>query len=162
MAKKRNNLKDKDGNIIIPNILINKDEQPFGTNTYDKETINEMTKYVYSTTETKTNKVWIDKKTVYSKVVNAVIDGQEECKISLGISDIDTLVDVEGFIHLPSKDIRPLFGGYFGDFVKYGYQYFIRPENNDYKLVLQFGTDIRSGLKNGKLSATLYYTKTAN
>ena len=42
MEKKRNNLKDKDGNIIIPNILIDKDEQPSGTNTYDKETIDTL------------------------------------------------------------------------------------------------------------------------
>lgn len=48
----------------------------------------------YSTEETKTNKVWIDGKPIYRKVISGFTYGAENISVNTGISNIATIIDL--------------------------------------------------------------------
>ena len=89
-------LKDKDGNTIIPNILVDSDGQPAGANTYNKPAIDEIIVDKYSTNETKTNKIWIDGKPIYRKVFVGKIEGNS-CTIKIDVEDYN-LVSYKSYV----------------------------------------------------------------
>lgn len=60
---------------------------------------------VYSTNETKTNKVWIDGKPIYRKVSEiGDLAANIEHSINVNISNLDTMVDMRGFSSIPSNN----------------------------------------------------------
>lgn len=69
-----------------------------GTDTYGCDYINSMD--VYSTNETKTNKVWIDNKPIYRKILNIgnLASSTGTINYTHNISNIDVVVNQEGFI----------------------------------------------------------------
>lgn len=68
--------------------------------------INEALEDVYSTTETKTNKVWIDGKPIYKKVIEYTISNTINTYVSIAhnINDIETKVSCETY-YLYSNEI---------------------------------------------------------
>ena len=64
---------------------------------------------VYSTNETKTNKVWIDGKPIYRKVSEiGDLAANIEHSINVNISNLDTMVDMRGFSSIPSNNFSVL------------------------------------------------------
>lgn len=78
--------------------------------TWSSEKINEEIKEVYSTDEVKTNKVWIDGKPIYRKVVTQTFTtpGSENIISGFDISLIDTIISFYGSIKQPSGTIVPI------------------------------------------------------
>lgn len=59
---------------------------------------------VYSTTETKTNKVWIDGKPIYRKVVDlGTLPNATTKTVSHGISNLDVIIKWTGYVERPSN-----------------------------------------------------------
>lgn len=87
------------------------DDTKIGTqSTWSSGKINEENKEVYSTDEVKTNKVWIDGKPVYRKVVTQTITTSSSENIISGfdISLIDNIISFYGSIKQPSGTIAPI------------------------------------------------------
>ena len=63
----------------------------------------DMMQEVYSTEEVKTNKVWIDGKPIYRKVIANNVSCGPSTTISLSSIGIDTLIEVKSF----AKSIWP-------------------------------------------------------
>lgn len=78
-------------------VCINGDLYIADENRNNKKSIKEYMQEVYSTTEVLTNKVWIDGSQIYRKVINFTT-GSGNNYIILTDSNIDTIVDVNGFI----------------------------------------------------------------
>ena len=78
--------------------------------TWSSRKINEEIKEVYSTDEVKTNKVWIDGKPIYRKVVTQTITTSSSENIISGfdISLIDNIISFYGSIKQPSGTITPI------------------------------------------------------
>ena len=104
----------EDGQIITVNNTI--DGIPIGSEfEYDGEEVPDGYEEVpveddivdtYSTEETKTNKIWIDGKPIYRKVYQYTTEaGANPVQFSeIGITDIDTIVDISGFTRQPSSN----------------------------------------------------------
>lgn len=104
----------EDGQIITVNNTI--DGIPIGSEfEYDGEEVPDGYEEVsveddivdtYSTEETKTNKIWIDGKPIYRKVYQyTTAAGANPVQFSeIGITDIDTIVDISGFTRQPSSN----------------------------------------------------------
>ncbi len=78
--------------------------------TWSSQKINEEIKEVYSTDEVKTNKVWIDGKPIYRKVLTQTITTSSSENIISGfdISLIDNIISFYGSIKQPSGTITPI------------------------------------------------------
>lgn len=72
--------------------------------------LSDVIKEVYSTDEVKTNKVWIDGKPIYRKVVTQTFttSGSENIISGFDISLIDTIISFYGSIKQPSGTIVPI------------------------------------------------------
>lgn len=93
----------------VANALI--DDTKINTqSTWSSKKINEENKEVYSTDEVKTNKVWIDGKPIYRKVVTQTITTSSSENIISGfdISLIDNIISFYGSIKQPSGTITPI------------------------------------------------------
>lgn len=62
---------------------------------------------IYSTSEVKTNKVWIDGKPIYRKVVDfGALPNAVTKSVASGISNIDTITDYYGIFHGTNANLR--------------------------------------------------------
>ena len=78
------------------------------TDAYSCDYVNEAIQDVYSTTETKTNKVWIDGKPIYRKVVQLSNVGRGYIAHNHGITNVDKLITMVGILDDGSTGIRYL------------------------------------------------------
>lgn len=87
---------------------INKDLIISGTGVTLEETINQPD--IYSTTETKTNKVWIDGKPIYRKVINfGSLPNNTTKYIPHNINNIDKVIEIRGYAtESGTKNFYPL------------------------------------------------------
>ncbi len=69
-------------------------------NTYACDYINDIVEDNYSTSEVKTNKVWIDGKPIYRKVIsNITTPSTTNSWVSIGsVSNVSTLINMYGFV----------------------------------------------------------------
>lgn len=113
---------------------------------------------VYSTTEVKTNKTWIDNKPIYMKIIQQTLTNTEEQSYDLNITDLSSIINFGGCIASSIQGVRELNATYFGG-LNYAYQTFISSNN---KIVIQAGTNARSILNGATLYFYVYYTKTTD
>lgn len=78
--------------------------------TWSSQKINEENKEIYSTDEVKTNKIWINDKPIYRKVVTQTITTSGAVNIISGFdtSLIDTMISFYGSIKQPWGNIAPI------------------------------------------------------
>ena len=63
----------------------------------------------YSTTEVKTNKMWVDGKSIYSKAIPITMQSSAEQKnYDIGISDLNSICNFYGIIYNSTNSTRPL------------------------------------------------------
>lgn len=93
----------------VANALID-DTKVDTQSTWSSQKISEENKEVYSTDEVKTNKVWIDGKPVYRKVVTQTITTPGSLNIIDGfdVSLINDIISISGSIKQPSGAITPI------------------------------------------------------
>ena len=113
----------------------------------------------YSTTEVKTNSVWINNKPIYRKVIVSTLNGNENQSIDMGIvSILDTVVKFEGCIYKSGQGSRALNAVYFGS-LDWAYQSYV-DQNNMFSI--QAGSSARGLLNGATLNLIVYYTKTTD
>lgn len=79
------------------------------TDTYSCDYVNNLVEDVYSTTETKTNKIWIDNKPIYRRVFDTTSPSSTGASTTIAtIGAFSTLVDLKGNIDLGEYGIVPL------------------------------------------------------
>lgn len=78
--------------------------------TWSSEKINEENRDIYSTDEVVTNKVWVDGKPIYRKVITQTITTAGDLNVinSFDTSLINTIVSIYGSIKQPSGNITPI------------------------------------------------------
>ena len=113
---------------------------------------------VYSTNETKTNKVWTDGKPIYRKVLKQTLSNSSEQSYNLNITNLNALVYFDGCITNSTYGIRKLNATYYSS-LNYAYQTFINTSN---KVVIQAGSSAQGILNGSTLYLFLYYTKTTD
>lgn len=110
---------------------------------------------IYSTTETKTNKVWIDGKPIYRKVINTVSPNQTTTAAQIGtIGSINTLISIDANIDLGGDGLVPLPQTIATDNIHYLY---LQNKTNG-NVMLKIGNNV---YKNKPLIVILEYTKTS-
>lgn len=63
----------------------------------------------YSTTEVKTNKTWVNGKSIYRKVIPITMQSSAEQKnYDIGISDLNSICNLYGIIYNSTNNTRPL------------------------------------------------------
>ena len=73
-----------------------------------KETYS-TTKETYSTAEVKTNKIWVDGKSIYRKAIPITMQSSAEQKnYDIGISDLNSICNFYGIIYNSTNSTRPL------------------------------------------------------
>ena len=75
------------------------------TDVYSCNYVNEISKDVYSTSEVKTNKIWIDGKPIYRKTISGIT---ATGTYNPQISNFDELVDVYGSAKIVNSNWEPL------------------------------------------------------
>lgn len=66
-------------------------------------------KETYSTTEVKTNKIWVDGKLIYRKAIPITMQSSAEQKnYDIGISDLNSICNFYGIIYNQTNSTRPL------------------------------------------------------
>ena len=100
---------DEEDNLDINSLVID-DTKTSDKTTWSSKKINEENKEIYSTDEVKTNKVWIDGKPIYRKVVTQTITtpGSENIINNFDISLIRDIISIYGSIKQPSGTIAPI------------------------------------------------------
>ena len=73
------------------------------------DAVKNYVKEIYSTDEVKTNKVWIDGKPIYRKVVTGTINASGNNQVIL-TGDIDSLIDYSGYINDPAENLKLIIG----------------------------------------------------
>lgn len=73
------------------------------------KTVKDYVEEVYSTDEVKTNKIWIDGKPIYRKVISGTINATGNNQVIL-TGDIDSLIDYSGYINDPSENLKLIIG----------------------------------------------------
>lgn len=73
------------------------------------KTVKDYVEEVYSTDEVKTNKIWIDGKPIYRKVVSGTINATGNNQVIL-TGDIDSLIDYSGYINDPAENLKLIIG----------------------------------------------------
>lgn len=73
------------------------------------KTVKDYVEEVYSTNEVKTNKIWIDGKPIYRKVVTGTINASGNNQAIL-TGDIDSLIDYSGYINDPAENLKLIIG----------------------------------------------------
>lgn len=123
------------------------------TKGYSCNHINNLVEDVYSTTETKTNKVWIDGKPIYRKVYTG-ISTQEGVGIhvNLNITDLGEVIDYKSKIVKTSQEF--IGNVYFSSSIFFSMLY-----NNSAKLLMY---DLSGSPLVGTMSVIVEYTKTTD
>ena len=115
-------------------------------NAYSCDYVNNQVKDIYSTTEVETNKIWIDNKKIYRKVVSGTIDNS----IAHNLTNV-SFVNSYGYIisssgkFIPLQSVRPTNAGYY-------IGYYVTDTN----IIFDKGNDA-----NGTAYITLEYTKSS-
>ena len=73
------------------------------------KTVKDYVEDVYSTDEVKTNKIWIDGKPIYRKVVTGTINATGNNQVIL-TGNIDSLIDYSGYINDPAENLKLIIG----------------------------------------------------
>lgn len=123
--------------------------------TYSSSKINSLVANTYSTNEVKTNKVWVDGKPVYRKVIStdtpSVITNQIIGTVS---NDIEFLVNIYGYLRDSEEKMMP-FNGNYGDGTAYRASVYVDKTGNVYCIV---GTEYT----NKNCYIVVEYTKTTD
>ena len=97
------NYKKNGQNLSIPSVLNSYSAST--TNTYSCNYVNNF--FEYSTNEKIIGK-WIDNKPLYRKVLQKTSSFSNETQIPHGINDLETVVNINGFMKIGTNDYRPL------------------------------------------------------
>jgi len=127
---------------------------------YSADYSNNMVKDIYSTSEIKTNKIWIDNKPIYRKVISissSQITGAYT-NIEHGISNIDTItLDTKSY-YIKNNTIRIFPTIYFGSSNWNGQAYY----DNTY-IKFELGSDVLSNMQSADgIYVVMEYTKTTD
>ena len=88
--------------------LIKTEETTSDEDTYSCNYINNLVEDVYSTNEVKTNKVWIDGKPIYRKVIDlGTLPNANQKSVAHNISDLDVVVSLSGMTTGSNKFVIP-------------------------------------------------------
>lgn len=99
---------DEEDNLDINSLVID-DTKTSDKTTWSSKKINEENKEIYSTDEVKTNKIWINGKPIYRKVVTQTITTPEGSTIdNFDTSLVDSVISIYGSIKQPSGNITPI------------------------------------------------------
>lgn len=81
------------------NAKIKTTETTSDTDTYSCNYINDIAEDVYSTSETKTNKVWTDGKPIYRKVISFTTPSTNNSDFTIGsLSNVDEVISLKGIV----------------------------------------------------------------
>lgn len=116
---------------------------------------------IYSTTETKTNKVWIDGKPIYRKVL-ATTTTSDNQTVTWSIQDLECVTNISGSLFMLKAGNRlfmniPYYYGYGNEY----YTIYTYVENSQVRIIMN-SSDSNYFLAGSKVYCILEYTKTTN